>query len=215
MFCRWRTITPAPAIAAKTTVCHGSPNSAATTGNAIAVTIEARDEYRVRRKVTAQMARHRVATSGASASVTPPAVATVLPPFWKRRNSGRQWPSIAAAPARMPTVSPPIRTPATVGTKPSRRRGARPGSRSPARTHARRSSRRRCRCRACGCLRGGGRGRASSRTVSSRRDSRRHSTRTSVMSSCRLVPASGGGNRYASTHPLTTSQSRLPKNASM
>ena len=42
------------------------------------------------------------ATQIATPKNTPPQVATIFPPLAKRRKSGRQWPSIAAAPAQMP-----------------------------------------------------------------------------------------------------------------
>ena len=50
-------------------------------------------------------ARPRRPSSGAAPKNTPPPVATVLPPFSKRRKSGRQWPSIAAPPARTPALA--------------------------------------------------------------------------------------------------------------
>jgi hypothetical protein len=48
------------------------------------------------------------ATNGATPKNAPPAVATILPPRSKRMNTGRAWPTIAAAPA-----STPARWPAT------------------------------------------------------------------------------------------------------
>jgi hypothetical protein len=64
------------------------------------------------------MTTQSVATTGARANVTPPAVATIFPPLRKPRKTGRQCPSIAAAPARIPTVSPPTRSPTSAGTNP-------------------------------------------------------------------------------------------------
>jgi hypothetical protein len=48
----------------------------------------------------------------------PPAVATIFPPFRKPRKSGRQWPSIAAAPARTPLPWPTAMVAANAGAKP-------------------------------------------------------------------------------------------------
>ena len=82
-----------------------------------------------------------------------PAVATVLPPFWKRRKSGRQCPSIAAPPASAPRARSPRACRRPQARTPSRRRVRRSGCRMPCRTCARRSSRRCSRCRRAGCPR--------------------------------------------------------------
>ena len=60
------------------------------------------------------------ATQTATPKKTPPHVATILPPFAKRRNSGRQCPSIAAAPATMPErwCGETKSIPSSAGTKP-------------------------------------------------------------------------------------------------
>ena len=58
------------------------------------------------------------AASGASARVAPPAVATIFPPRWKRMNTGRACPIIAAAPARTPMSAPPAQSPSAAAAKP-------------------------------------------------------------------------------------------------
>ena len=54
------------------------------------------------RKTASQTTPAVSATHTATPKKTPPHVATIFPPFAKRRKSGRQCPSIAAAPATMP-----------------------------------------------------------------------------------------------------------------
>ena len=58
------------------------------------------------------------AASGASARVAPPAVATIFPPFSKRRKIGRAWPTIAAEAARTPISAPPAQSPSAAAAKP-------------------------------------------------------------------------------------------------
>ena len=60
--------------------------------------------------------------TGATPRNVPPAVATVFPPFSKRSQSGRQWPSMAAPPARTPARSSRARRRARRGRAPCRRR---------------------------------------------------------------------------------------------
>jgi len=74
----------------------------AKTGSAIPARIEAIEAYRKTRNNASQTIPALTATSGATAKKTPPQVATIFPPFSKRRKIGRQWPSIAAAPAQTP-----------------------------------------------------------------------------------------------------------------
>ena len=60
----------------------------------------------------------QTAASGASAKVAPPAVATIFPPFSKRRKTGRAWPIIAAAAASTPISAPPAQSPSDAAAKP-------------------------------------------------------------------------------------------------
>ena len=71
-------------------------------------------------------------TIGATPRNAPPVVATILPPFRKRRKRGRKWPSIAAAPVSTPTPWPAIFVATSAGTKPlavSRKTAGRPSRR--------------------------------------------------------------------------------------
>ena len=68
------------------------------------------------------------AASGASASVAPPAVATIFPPFWNRRKTGRAWPNIAAAPASTPISAPPAQSPSDAAAKPFARSSSATGT---------------------------------------------------------------------------------------
>jgi len=57
-------------------------------------------------------------TTGATPRNAPPQVATTFPPRAKRRNSGRQWPSIAAPPASTPARWPTKSVASSAGAKP-------------------------------------------------------------------------------------------------
>ena len=58
-------------------------------GSAAAATIDAREAKRNAANATTHSTRHATAASGASAKATPPAVATIFPPFEKPRKTGR------------------------------------------------------------------------------------------------------------------------------
>ena len=80
--------------------------------------MEASDAYRVTPNTTSQTTAATPPTSGATPRNAPPAVATIFPPRRKPRNKGRQWPSIAAAPARTPLPWPTRTVAAYAGTNP-------------------------------------------------------------------------------------------------
>jgi len=60
---------------------HGYPKATTRIASAMAVTIEASEANLVERKTASQTPMQQIATSGASAKVAPPAVATIFPPF--------------------------------------------------------------------------------------------------------------------------------------
>ena len=129
-----------------------------------------------------------------------------LPAALKPRKSGRQWPSIAAAPASTPARDRPAASPPAPARSPSRRRAASPAPRAARRTRAGRWTRRCCRSPWCGCPR---RGRCA------RSSTPRQRARDVAGDDEGRVVSTSVGMPYCSTQPFTTSQSRFPKNASM
>jgi len=83
-----------------------------------AETMDATDAYRVTAKTRIHTPAPRPPTSGATPRKAPPAVATIFPPRLNPRNSGREWPSIAAAPASTPPPWPTSSVATSAGTKP-------------------------------------------------------------------------------------------------